>query len=151
MHLMYLLAITAARESILLSNSYFVPDSLTIDALLAALKRGVKVKIITPGPHVDTETVRAVSKSLWGELLQAGAEFYEYQPTMYHCKVMIVDDLLVSVGLTNFDNRSFRLNDEANLNIYDHRFAQQQVAIFADDLAHSRKITYGEWQNRPWR
>ena len=151
MHLMYLLAITAAEHSILLSSSYFVPDQLTRDALVAARKRGVKVQIVTPGPHVDTETVRGASKALWGDLLQAGVEFYEYQPTMYHCKVLIVDDFLVSVGSTNFDNRSFRLNDEANLNIYDRRFAREQAAIFDDDRAHSRRVTYEQWRNRPWR
>jgi cardiolipin synthase A/B len=151
MHLMYLLAITAAERSILLSISYFVPDQLAIDALVAARKRGVKVTIITPGPHVDTETVRSASKALWGDLLRAGVEFYEYQPTMYHCKVLIVDEFLVSVGSTNFDNRSFRLNDEANLNIYDRRFAQQQVAIFDRDVARSKRISYEQWSNRPWK
>ena len=94
--------------------------------------------------------VRKASKALWGELLQAGAEIYEYQPTMYHCKVMIVDGFLTSVGSTNFDNRSFRLNDEANLNIYDAAFAAAQTAIFEDDRARSKRITYEAWQNRPW-
>jgi cardiolipin synthase len=94
--------------------------------------------------------VRKASKALWGELLQAGAEIYEYQPTMYHCKVMIVDGFLTSVGSTNFDDRSFRLNDEANLNIYDAAFAARQTETFEDDLAHSRRVTYAAWQNRPW-
>ena len=150
MHLMYLLAVTAAERSIYLSSSYFVPDRLTLDAIVAARRRGVKVQIIAPGPHVDTETVRSASRALWGDLLEAGVEMYEYQPTMYHCKVLIVDEFLVSVGSTNFDNRSFRLNDEANLNIYDHPFAGQQVAIFRDDLAHSRRVTLEEWRNRPF-
>ncbi len=121
MHLMYLLAITAADRTIHLSSSYFVPDELTTKALVAALRRGVKVQIITPGEDIDTEVVRKASRARWGDLLQAGAEIYEYQPTMFHCKVMVVDSLLVSVGSTNFDNRSFRLNDEANLNVFDQR------------------------------
>ena len=116
-----------------------------------ALKRGVKVQIVTPGPIIDTETVRKAGRALWGDLLQAGAEFYEYQPTMYHCKVMIVDEFLTSVGSTNFDNRSFRLNDEANLNIYDHAFAQRQIEVFRADVARSRRITYEAWQNRSWK
>ncbi len=119
MHLMYLLAITAAQRTIHLSSSYFVPDDLAVDALVAAMKRGVKVQIITPGPDIDTEVVRKASRARWGDLLRAGAEIYEYQPTMFHCKVMVVDSLLVSIGSTNFDNRSFRLNDEANLNVFD--------------------------------
>ena len=69
---------------------------------------------------------------------------------MYHCKVMIVDGLLVSVGSTNFDNRSFRLNDEANLNVYDAAFAGEQTATFEADLALARRVTLAEWQSRPW-
>ena len=75
---------------------------------------------------------------------------YEYQPTMYHCKVMIVDQLLTSVGSTNFDVRSFRLNDEANLNVYDAAFAQRQSQVFEADLKQSRRITYESWKNRPF-
>ena len=111
----------------------------------------MRVQIITPGPHTDAETVKAASKASWGRLIEAGAEIYEYQPTMYHCKVMIVDELMVSTGSTNFDNRSFRLNDEANLNIYDAEFAKAQVEIFNADLAKSRRVTLAQWQRRPLR
>ena len=151
MQLMYHLAITAAERSIDLSVAYFVPDELTQKHLMDALARGVRVRFITPGEHTDTETVKAASRATWGPLLQAGAQIYEYQPTMYHCKVMIVDQLLVSVGSTNFDNRSFRLNDEANLNVYDAAFAKRQTEVFEDDLKRSRRVTYEEWLNRPLR
>ena len=151
MQLMYHLAITAAERSIDLSVAYFVPDELTRKLLMDALARGVRVRFITPGEHTDTETVKAASRATWGPLLQAGALIYEYQPTMYHCKVMIVDQLLVSVGSTNFDNRSFRLNDEANLNVYDAAFAKRQTEVFEDDLKRSRRVTYEEWLNRPLR
>ena len=150
MQLMYHLAITAAERSIDLSVAYFVPDELTQKHLMDALARGVRVRFITPGEHTDTDTVKAASRATWGPLLQAGALIYEYQPTMYHCKVMIVDQLLVSVGSTNFDNRSFRLNDEANLNVYDAAFAVRQSAIFEDDLKRSRRVTFEAWSNRPW-
>ena len=149
MELMYLMSITAAKRTIRLSSAYFVPNDLAVQAMTDALKRGVKVQVITPGKHTDAETVRSASKATWGRLLAAGAEIHEYQPTMYHCKVMIVDELLVSTGSTNFDNRSFRLNDEANLNIYDARFAKEQVAVFDADLARSRRITLAEWESRP--
>jgi cardiolipin synthase len=149
MQLMYLLAITAAQRSIHLSSSYFVPDALTLRSLTEAIKRGVKVQIITPGEHMDVETVRRASRARWGDLLEAGAEIYEYQPTMYHSKMMIVDALWVSVGSTNFDNRSFRVNDEANLNIYDGDFAARQIAHFLDDLSHSRRVSLNQWQQRP--
>ena len=109
----------------------------------------MKVQIITPGKHTDAEIVRHASRARWGTLLEAGAEIYEYVPTMYHCKIMIVDALLVSVGSTNFDNRSFQLNDEANLNIYDAEFAARQVEIFQDDLRRSRRISLERWQRRP--
>ena len=148
--LMYLLSIASARKTIYIANAYFVPDDLSVETLISALKRGVKVKILMPGTHTDSESVRSASRARWGELLEAGAEMYEYQPTMYHCKVMIVDDVWVSVGSTNFDSRSFRLNDEANLNIYDPAFAQRQIDTFEDDLTKSRKFTYEEWQKRPW-
>ena len=149
MQLMYHLSITAAERTIDLSSAYFVPDELTSKALTDALKRGVKIRIITPGEIIDTDTVRAASRGTWGPLLKAGAEIYEYQPTMYHCKVMIVDKLLVSVGSTNFDNRSFRLNDEANLNVFDTAFAEKQTGIFEQDLMRARQVTYQAWADRP--
>lgn len=149
MQLMYQLSITAAKTSIDLSSAYFVPDDMTAGVLADALKRGVKIRIITPGEIIDTDTVRAASRGTWGPLLKAGAQIYEYQPSMYHCKLMIVDNLLVSVGSTNFDNRSFRLNDEANLNVYDTAFAQQQTAIFEQDLSQARQVTYEAWAGRP--
>jgi len=150
MQLMYLMAVTAARRSIDLANSYFVPDDLAIDALVAAARRGVRVRILVPGPEIDTELVRRASRARWGELLAAGVQIAEYQPTMYHCKVLVVDGLLVSVGSTNFDNRSFRINDEANLNVLHEGFARQQVAIFEADLRRARSITLPQWKRRPW-
>lgn len=151
MQLMYLLAITAASRSIDLAAAYFVPDELTLQALVEALKRGVKLRIVVPDEHMDSETVRSASRARWGPLLSAGAVIAEYRPTMFHCKVMIVDGLLVSVGSTNFDNRSFRLNDEATLNIIDADFAKAQTAIFEEDLSRSRQLTYAQWRERPLR
>ncbi|HEV3426249.1 MAG TPA: cardiolipin synthase [Paraburkholderia sp.] len=148
MQLMYLMAITAATHSIQLSSAYFVPDKLTINAIVEAAKRGVAVRIVTPGKRIDTHTVREASRACWGALLEAGVEMYEYQPTMFHCKLMVVDEYLVSVGSTNFDSRSFKLNDEANLNIYDRDFAQQQTAIFEHDIANARRITLEAWRGR---
>src|SRR6185503_18770981 len=125
--LMYLLSITSAVRSVRIANAYFVPDSLSVASLVSAQRRGVRVEIIVPGRHTDATVVRKASRSRWGDLLEAGIALYEYQPTMYHTKVMVVDDLWTSVGSTNFDNRSFRLNDEANLNILDAQFALEQA------------------------
>jgi cardiolipin synthase len=149
MHLMYLLSIAAATKTIDLSSAYFVPDDLTVGALVAAMRRGVRLRIIVPGPIIDSQTVRAASRAAWGPLLEAGAEISEYQPTMFHCKVFTVDGLLVSVGSTNFDNRSFRLNDEANLNIYDEAFAAEQTVQFEADLRQSKRLSFEQWKNRP--
>ncbi|MBB5464533.1 cardiolipin synthase [Paraburkholderia sp. CI2] len=148
MQLMYLMAITAATRSLQLASAYFVPDKLTVNAIVEAAKRGVKVQIVTPGKRIDTHTVREASRACWGDLLKAGVEIYEYQPTMFHCKLLVVDEYMVSVGSTNFDSRSFKLNDEANLNIYDRDFATQQTAAFDDDIAKSKRVTLEAWTRR---
>ena len=148
-YMMYMLSIACATKEILISNAYFVPDDYSVEMLVDATKRGVKIRIITPGKVTDTKFVRNASRSRWGALLQAGIEFYEFQPTMYHCKVMVIDGLWSSVGSTNFDNRSFKLNDEINLNVYDKEFAAEQIKDFYQDHAKSKRITYEEWSRRP--
>jgi len=150
MQLMYLLSINAASRSIRLSASYFLPDEVAIDALVAALKRGVRVQIVVPGSYIDVPVVRWASRESWGPLLRAGAEIYEYQPSMYHVKMMVVDELWVSVGSTNFDARSFSINDEANLNVYDAAFAEAQAQIFNNDIRLSRRVNLNEWESRSW-
>lgn len=150
MLMMMLLAITAATRSIDIANAYFVPDDITRRALVAAAKRGVRVRILVPGERIDTATVRRASRGLWGELLEAGVQISEYQPTMLHCKLMVVDGLMTTVGSTNFDVRSFRLNDEANLNIYDAAFAARQTEVFEADLKQSRRVTLEAWRTRPF-
>lgn len=147
--LLYLMSIAAARRSIQLSAAYFVPDDNEVRQFVEAAARGVRVQIIVPGPITDTAAVRRASRSTWGELLRAGVEIYEYQPTFYHVKVMTVDGLWVTVGSTNFDTRSFSTNDEANLDVYDRAFAGAQERIFAQDLARSRRVTLEEWERRP--
>ncbi|HSN68561.1 MAG TPA: phospholipase D-like domain-containing protein, partial [Thermoanaerobaculia bacterium] len=117
--LLYLLSIASAKRRIRIASAYFVPDELSIEMLCAARRRGVEIKILVPGKNIDTAVTRRASRSLWGPLLECGVEIFEYQPTMLHVKVMIIDEVFTSVGSTNFDNRSFKLNDEANLNILD--------------------------------
>ena len=148
MHLMYLLAIAAADATIDLAASYFVPDRLLIKALTAARNRDVRVRILLPGPHIDSLTVKIASKANWGELLQAGAEIHVYQPTMLHTKLLVIDAEFVSVGSTNFDLRSMRLNDEASLNVYSSNFAHQMTAVFENDLLKAEPYSYTHWKNR---
>lgn len=150
MQLMFLMAITAATRSIDLAASYFVPDEVATGALVAALRRGVRLRILLPGPHIDYQVVRRASRHGWGPLLDAGAEIHEYQPTMFHRKVMVVDERLVSFGSTNFDNRSFSINDEVNMNVFDEALAHRQTAVFEQDLRQSRRMTASGWHQRPW-
>ncbi len=151
MHLMYLMSIAAAAHTIDLAASYFVPDVLINKALVAARHRGVRVRLLLPGEHIDSDVVRLASKANWGELLMAGVEIHEYKPTMLHTKLLIVDHEMVSVGSTNFDIRSFRLNDEASLNVYDKAFAERMTAVFEADLPQSKRYTYQMWKQRPWK
>jgi len=143
----YLNAINAARTSIRVGHSYFVPDNASIRALVAARQRGVRVEIITPGV-IHANIVRRASRSRWRKLLEAGVEFYEYQPTKYHCKTLIVDDFFVSIGSINFDERSFHLNDEANLNVLDAVFAARQIEVFEADKARSVRVTLDDYKHR---
>jgi cardiolipin synthase len=148
---MYLTAITAAERRIDLEAAYFVPDRLMIRELIGARKRGVRIRILLPGRHIDSKVVGIASKHGWGPLLEHGVEVHVYQPTMLHCKMLIFDEYMVSVGSTNFDMRSFELNDEASLNIYDRGFAQQMTQVFERDLASSTAYTFAHWQRRSWR
>jgi cardiolipin synthase len=148
--LMIHMAISSATRSIQLSSAYFAPDDGTIEALVQAARRGVKVEIITPGEHNDSELVAAASPALWGRLLENGVAIYRYGPTMFHCKVLVVDGFFSSVGSTNFDNRSFQLNDEVNLNVFDAAFSRRQAELFEADKRRSELVTFEQWEERPW-
>lgn len=145
----YLMAIAAARDSIKLSHAYFVPDDLAIEMLLAARMRGVEIEVIVPW-ITDSPIGRAASRSRWGRLLAGGVSFYQYTPALYHCKAMIVDDIFVTVGSVNFDNRSFSINDEANINVIDRGFAREQLRIFEEDRRDSKPLTLADFEARAW-
>ena len=150
MRLMYLAAITAAVSSIDIEAAYFIPDPLMTSELIKARQRGVRIRILVPDKHIDSETVRVASKREWGPLLASGIRIYLYEPTMLHCKMLIFDSIMVSVGSTNFDMRSFELNDEASLNVYGEKFAAQMSEVFIGDIAHATQYTLDQWLNRPW-
>ena len=151
MHLMYLLAIAAAKSTIDLAASYFVPDRLLINALIDARGRDVRIRVLLPGPHMDSLTVKISSKADWGYLLHAGADIHVYQPTMLHTKLLIIDSEFVSAGSTNFDIRSIQLNDEASLNVYSSDFATEMTAVFEADLLASESYSLARWKSRPLR
>ena len=142
--LMYLLAIASAKKTLRIENAYFLPDDLVRKELIDAAKRGTRVEIIVPGSKIDQKLVRSASRRHWPDLLNAGIKIYEYQPTMVHVKLLIVDDKFVSVGSGNFDNRSIRLNDEANLDVLDSDFAAQQLHLFELDKKRSHEVQVSE-------
>ena len=150
MQLMYLTSIAAARKTIDLEAAYFIPGDLAQKALRAALERGVKLRVIVPGDHIDSQLVMSASQEKWGVVLANGGHVYRFQPAMFHNKMMIVDGHLTMIGSANFDERSFKLNDEANLNVYDADFAAHMAQVFQQDLAQSREVTYAQWQQRSW-
>jgi cardiolipin synthase len=139
--LMYLLTIASAQTTLRIENAYFLPDDLMRKELTGAAKRGVQVEIVVPGKKIDQKLVRWASRRRWPDLIRAGVRIFEYEPTMVHVKLMIVDDIFVSVGSGNFDNRSIRLNDEANLDVLDRNFAAQQIRLFKSDKKQCREAT----------
>jgi cardiolipin synthase len=146
--LLYIISIVSATKSIYISNAYFVPDRDTIRALEGAVRRGVDVRVIVPGEKTDVPIVRQASRVHYEWLLRRGIRIFEYQPTMMHAKTMTVDGLWSTIGSSNFDDRSFRLNDEVNVNIFDAGTAKRMEEIFYEDLARSREITLRKWFKR---
>ena len=147
--MVYLLAIAAARGSILIENPYFVPDDVMRDALLDARHRGVSVSVVLPADSAtDAHFTAKASRSRWGPLLQAGARIYQFPVTLLHQKLMIVDSVFVTAGSANFDNRSFRLNDEVNFDTFDSTFARRLAGAFEQDRAKSIAYTLADWQRR---
>ncbi|MGH7279572.1 MAG: phospholipase D-like domain-containing protein, partial [Candidatus Rokuibacteriota bacterium] len=148
MYSLFLLAITAARRSIHITNQYLVLDDALTAALVGAARRGVEVRLILPGQPTNP-LVHAAGHRDVGRLLAAGIELYGYTAGRLHAKTMVVDRRWATVGSTNLDPRSFALNDELNLVAYDDVVARRLEAIFAEDLARSRPITRAEWEDTP--
>jgi cardiolipin synthase len=139
----------SARKTIYINTPYFLPDRSARDEMVRAIReRGVKITVITPGRHADHLLTRTSSQRLYGQLLKAGAKIFEYKPSMMHAKVMIVDEVWSVVGSTNFDNRSFGLNDEVNMAVFDPQLATLLQQDFAVDLAESQAVSYEEWKRR---
>lgn len=141
--------IASACRSIHITTPYFLPDrSARQEMIHAMVNRGVEIKIIVPGKHSDHLLTRRSSRRLYGDLLKNGAQIYEYEPSMIHAKILVIDGIWSVVGSTNFDSRSFGINDEVNLAALDNNLAARIEEDFQRDLAASRRITYREWQRR---
>jgi cardiolipin synthase len=150
MYTMFLLALASARQSIHITNPYFVPDDKMIVTLMDAARRGVRVVLLIPGA-IDHNLVRQASRSEFGRLLKSGVLIYEYRPALLHAKTMVIDGVWATVGSTNLDNRSFALNEELNVAVYDAGVAQRLESVFTQDLANSRPVTYKDWSRRGLR
>jgi len=138
---LYRQLIASAQKSIVIENSYFIPDHAILKEIIAARKRGVSVDLIVPGEHTDAWAVRSLAHGYHSKLLRAGVRIYEYQRTMMHCKVMVIDDTFTTIGSANFDPRSLYINDEANLNVLDQTFAKEQLQHIENDKKHSKRLT----------
>jgi cardiolipin synthase len=145
---LYYLAIAAARETLDLTAAYFVPRPAFTDALVDCAERGVRVRILVPGEHIDKGFVRVGGRAAYDELLDAGIELYEYGPTMLHAKTLVLDGVWSSVGSVNFDNRSFQLHDEATLCVQSKVFARELTEQFERDLEVSERIEPRRWSER---
>jgi cardiolipin synthase len=148
MEAMYFLAIASAKRSIELTAAYFAPRPAFTDALCEAAERGVDIRILVPGPHIDKDFVRIAGRAVYDQLFACGIRVWEYQPTMLHAKTMVVDEVWSSVGSVNFDNRSFQLHDEVTLCVQSERFAARLHDQFERDLEVSELMDAGRWKER---
>lgn len=145
----YAISLAAAGKEIWIANSYFLPDETTAGLLVAAVKRGVDVRVMIPSDEQDdVPATKAAGRSSFGPLLEGGVKFFEYQPTMFHLKTMVVDGIFSTVGSANFDDRSFHLNEEINLFVYDAAFAELMKERYQRDLSRCRPYTTAMWRAR---
>jgi cardiolipin synthase len=145
----YAISLAAAAKEIWIANSYFLPDDATSSLFVAAVKRGVDVRVIVPSDEQnDVPATKAAGGSSFGPLLEGGVKIYEYQPTMFHLKTMVVDGIFSTVGSANFDDRSFHLNEEINLFVYGAEFAGLMKERYGRDLLRCRSYTHAMWKQR---
>ena len=137
-----------ATERIRITTAYFVPDDDLAGRLTAAAERGVDVQLLIPGPNADKRFVQLAGEVRYRELLDAGVEVWNYQPSMLHAKVMTVDGAVGFVGSANFNHRSTSLDDEVDLVVFDERFVAELDADFDTDLTRSVEIDLSRWGRR---
>ena len=146
-YMLFLLSINSAKKSIAITNPYFIPDNVMTETLVKAVARGVRVSVLVPA-KIDNQLTYTVSRARYGPLLRGGVQIFEYQVSLLHAKTMVVDGVWATIGSTNFDNRSFALNQEINLTVYDRVVATRLEEIFRQDLNYAKQISYEEWQSR---
>jgi len=147
--MLYTVAVATARREVLIQNPYFAPNDGVVELFAMMVRRGVKVHLMVPGKHTDSPFVRRAGCSLYTALLEAGVRLYEFDPTLLHQKIVVVDEIWSHVGSTNFDARSLALNEEVGVGILDAGVAAQLKAAFKQDLRHCRQLELEEWRRRP--
>jgi cardiolipin synthase len=146
---LYLLALASARRSVDITSPYFVTDESTMWSLEDAVTRGVRIRILVEGDITDARPVKYASRASYDRLLQLGVAIHEYQPTMLHTKMLVVDGVYSIFGSANFDNRSFELNDELNVAVSSQDLARRLLEDFETDLKRARRLTVDGWRQRP--
>jgi cardiolipin synthase len=147
--LLYTVAIAMARREVLIQNPYFAPNDGVVELFAMMVKRGVKISLMLPGEHTDSPFVRRAGRNLYAAMLEAGVKLYEFEPTLLHQKIVVVDGIWSHVGSTNFDARSLALNEEVGVGILDARVAADLKAAFKRDLRHCRELELEQWRRRP--
>ena len=147
--ILYTIAIASARKEVIIQNPYFAPDDGMCDLLAEMVKRGVAVHLMVPGKKTDSPFVRMAGSHLYERLLSAGVRVYEFEPTLLHQKIVIVDGVWSHVGSTNFDSRSLALNEEVGVGMLDRELARELRQAFEDDLRRSRELELERWRKRP--
>jgi cardiolipin synthase len=149
--LLYTVAIACARREVIIQNPYFAPDDGVCELLGMMVKRGVAVHLMVPGKHTDSPFVRRAGCHLYGDLLRSGVRLYEFEPTLIHQKIVIVDDIWSHIGSTNFDARSLSLNEEVGIGVRDAKIAKELKTAYENDLRRSKELSLERWQRRSWR
>ncbi len=141
-------AFSSAEKSIFITNAYCAPSDSQVEHLVDAVKRGVEVKLLLPGPHNDQPLTKAAGRTAYRDLLRGGVKIYEYQPTMIHSKTMVIDGMLSLVGSSNFDARSAQINEELDLTVYDRAFGKEMEEVFERDLRSAKLYTLEDFARR---
>lgn len=145
-------AINSAQKSLILEQSYFVPDVRFRKALKAAATRRVTIEIIVPGQIIDSKPTRHASQNHWRDYLEAGIRLHQFEPSMLHGKLLVADEKITIIGSANLDDRSFFINDEVNLHVDSQEFAEEQIRMFRHDQKRSGEITLSNFKEilAPW-
>jgi cardiolipin synthase len=147
--MLYTVAIATARHEVLIQNPYFAPNDGVVELFAMMVRRGVSVHLMVPGKHTDSPFVRRAGCSLYTALLEAGVRLYEFEPTLLHQKIVVIDEIWSHVGSTNFDARSLALNEEIGVGILDAGVAAQLKKAFEEDRRRSRELALEQWRRRP--